>query len=170
MSGKKKIAILLVLVFYYFNSEGGSSLNQVANEHGRYMKKVYQCRLEGIGSEGPDKYEKIFLDYGSYREVNVKDARKIILDSAQKLLEITNSNVEIKDALANHPYTVDNLHIMISFSDPKTNKNYAGNSISLINFKNGSIYYSVDDPSSGFFKRYKLETYSEALSAVKEKD
>ncbi len=176
MNKKEKIAALVVLLLYMLyclDFSEPSPLKQVANEHGRYMKKVHQCRLEGIGSRGPEKYEEIILSYGSYQkieEINVNDARKLILDSTQKLLEIVNSNTEIQDSLANHPYTADNLDVSISLRDPATERRYLKNYIALVYLLDGEVHYVVDDPETGFLKNYKLETYSEALSAVKEKE
>ncbi len=173
MNKKEKIAVLVVFLLYMLyclDFSEPSPLNQVASEHGRYMKKNHQCRLSGIGSRGPEKLEEIFLTYDCSHEAELVEARKLILDSAQKLLDIVNSNTDIQDSLSVRPYSIKNLHIAILFADPEIGKLYSESSLALVSLLDGTIDYAVDDPDTGFLKDYKFETYSEALSAVKEEE
>lgn len=96
------------------------------------------------------------------------EARIILIDCVEELLEAINSNKEIRPFLSNYPFNEKNIHLAI-FSVDKNGQDtfdpYIG-SVSIS--KQDSITFRTKDPNNiyGYKNEYR-ENYQEALKTVR---
>lgn len=90
-------------------------------------------------------------------KLDIKSARKMILESAEALLELANNDKWIKKKAPKFPLTVEDLDIFIDSTD----KDAMIHSVSLIR---GIIEYESFDPETNTYKVVKQEPFSHGVA------
>ena len=108
------------------------------------------------------------VTFYSLDHLNLKEARKKIVDCIEDYLTLINSNEKLKPHLFKHPFTQKELFFRISFYDKsgkRVNKKY----ISMCYLDDEMIYY-CNTPKDDILITLHKESYSEALKKTKNKD
>ncbi len=87
--------------------------------------------------------KKIAANFYLYDEMSVREARLVMYNAAQMLLENFNQIYSIKTAYHHFPLTQNDLEISISFVDPLTHKRYSCGAICHASLIGGRVHYST---------------------------
>ncbi len=87
--------------------------------------------------------KKIVANFYHYDEMSVREARLVIYNAAQTLLENFNQLYPTKLGYHHFPLTQEDLEISISFVDPTTHKRYSCGAICHASLIDGRVYYST---------------------------
>ena len=98
-----------------------------------------------------------------YQEVNLEEARNLLLYSTDKYLSNINSNEEIRPYLNNYPFTEENTEITIFFYNPDRS-NLPQENIYCASSEDGKVFFY--SRSLGLYRPLHEETYEEAKSLV----
>ncbi|HEY4832305.1 MAG TPA: hypothetical protein VIH61_07080 [Waddliaceae bacterium] len=143
-------------------------LHQTIHSHAKIQKKIYGLALIGSGGSIPDHQVKEFIvHYVANRPMSLDEARNLYVHSVEGLLNLINSNDELKPYLDNYPFTVNNLDLKISYWDPNAD-GFDPPSVALVFLVRGNICYAYYDNQSARFT-YEMdirEPYLEARRIV----
>jgi len=121
--------------------------------------------LSGLGTAMPDDIRRFNLHFIANQEVNLEEARRLYINSTQKLLKMINSNEQIRPYLHNYPFNENNIDFTITFHDHYDDRVPPPN-IAFVFIIDGTIIY---DTYYGKYQTTHKETYEEALKMVNEK-
>ncbi len=105
-----------------------------------------------------------YFTFYSFEKANLQQARKVLINCIENLLNEINNNKEISSYLYSAPFTYKNLDLGIFFFNKKgkpRNENY----IYTCAIDEDKIYYKTAYPN-GTFARIHEETYEESLKIV----
>lgn len=120
-------------------------------------------KLFGIWGAFQNDIEGISLDFHLQKNVNIEEARKLLVGSVEELLHRINNDVGIRPFLHNYPFTNNNLWFSIGFKD-KNNKFVLPPNIAMASLILGKISYGLEDLKEPLlFDEIHEETYEEAL-------
>jgi hypothetical protein len=131
------------------------------------MKKKYNLALGGAGAAWPEKIESIILSYNSQKRTEIKEARRMLVEAIESLLELVNSNEKIRPELICHPFGPLNADVSIIFSDHWSNFLYHTEGVAHIFIVKGILCYSSYNPEEGLLEELYKEPYEEALKIVR---
>ncbi|HEY4831659.1 MAG TPA: hypothetical protein VIH61_03765 [Waddliaceae bacterium] len=139
---------------------------QIIAQHEKVQKRKYNFDLIGSGGGIPDYVTNFSLHYVSTNQVDMLKTRKMFVNNVEDLLQLINSNEQIRPYLSNYPFTINNLEFRISFQD-RFGKRQEPPYVALVSLINERIFYSFYDLSTRQFigKDYS-EPYSEARKMV----
>lgn len=139
---------------------------QIIGQHDKLQKKKYHFHLIGSGGGIPDDVTLFTLHYVSRDRVDILEARKMFVNNVEALLQLINTNEQIRPYLCNYPFTVKNLEFSIAFEDEFIHMREPP-FLAYVSLINKKIFYSYYDQNSGRFigKDYN-EPYSEARRIV----
>ncbi|MBM3192256.1 MAG: hypothetical protein FJZ63_06385 [Chlamydiae bacterium] len=106
--------------------------------------------------------ERIFLDFSAVKNLNIEEARSLVLDCTEDLLQRINNDKKIKPYLEHYPFTEKGLRLSISFDTPDQ-KRVSSKYVAHVLATNGSIYYSSYDHKKQQLVDLYEEPYQEAL-------
>ncbi len=113
-------------------------VRQITKVYEQKESKKYELLLVGSGSAIPDQIHKFILCFYLYKKIDHIEARKIVIDLVEDLIQMVNENQKIQEYLINKPFNVKNyeLDILLVDSDNEIIKEpYLGQ----ISVKDGNI-------------------------------
>jgi hypothetical protein len=134
------------------------------------MKKKHSLFIAGEGGGMPWDVKLIFLSFNLYHLVDIKEARKLIVDLVQEYLKEINTNKKIRPYLRNYPFTLANLRFVV-FVFQKDGKIPPVGNIHCIVARKGLIDYELSVLPSDYAKDFPLlkrETLEEAMQILEE--
>lgn len=134
--------------------------------HSKEMKKNHEWVLSGFGGSfyGGD-IKKLDLSFALNKNLNIQEARKLIIKGSQILIASMNNNEEIRQYLHHFPFDSTDLNYSIRFEE----NNYlfvSSEYVARVLVANGKVYYSVFNPKTDSLERIYEESYEEALEKV----
>lgn len=118
----------------------------------------------GVGGHFFEKINEFSLDYTAYKnEMDIEEARKILVHSAELLFCIVNEDEDVRPFLRYYPYTEKHFYLSLTFRDTKFDL------IPLPNIGRVSLAKSEILYSNGGGLAYELifkEPYSDAYEKV----
>ena len=166
----KKINALLFLLLISLCScqaqtEYESYLSRFINRYARIQKTK---GLEQIGYGGAlnDKIKKIHLYFFFKGQLNIDQARVLLVREVKNLLDIINSDENLQPYLLNYPFTPKNIKYTISLKNSDGSRVHFPY-VSLLYLENNCVYYAYLNERDIFMpdKAHK-ETYQESLEKV----
>lgn len=165
MEHKLKLIIILLLLITHgtgFTEDYTDIANRITSCFSQNVKKDKGMSLIGSGGAMMDNVKQIYLHYAKVGNVDINEARILLVRSVQNLLLRINTCKAIKPFLICFPFTPNELDFTISFekhNGTRPDPNY----VSFVSLSNGRIFYSYyDNKQKGYYKDYS-ETYAEAL-------
>jgi hypothetical protein len=162
-----KIHVFLLLVaLMIFNSCGGADhikfSDKVVSAYSKDIKSRYNLQLDGSGGAMMEDIKEVSLMYHSYQTLKLEQARIMIVDCAENLLNRINSDLKIRPYLHNYPFTIKNIELTLGFYDHKGGfvKDEYIASVALLD---GTIFYAQFNSSKNIMEHIHSEPYSEAL-------
>lgn len=144
------------------------TLDQIFKSVAKEIEKEFKITCIGHGGRAPDKIEQVDLDFISYKNTSIDQARIMEVKATEKLLQALNSNESIKPFLADYPFKTNRANILISFSD-ENDDYFPDNGLALVFQAKDKVYYETYDPLTDRLKNIKQEPYEEALKIVQAK-
>jgi hypothetical protein len=124
-------------------------------------EKKYGLRCEGSGMYLEDKLGNISLSFACNRRYNKDQARALLFECTNYLLETINHEPGLKDYLTPYPLTYKDIHIMIGFQEPLIF--VPREFVALIFNKEDRIFYCSNDPVTNQFCDRSNELFEEGL-------
>jgi len=105
----------------------------------------------------------MFMSFNYYQEVDLKEARELIIYAVKEYLTAINDNQEVRPYLHDYPFTAKNVGIDIFFYN-SDGSDLSPDKISCAQCSDGKIECYVYSAES--FTMIREESYEEALQAI----
>ena len=105
------------------------------------------------------------MSFDLYHEIDLKEARKLLVYVINEYLSEINSNVEVRPFLHEYPFTAKNVEIRIWAYNPDRSK-LPPEKIYYISAINGNLNYYRRGPKKYTRQAICEETYAEALKLI----
>ncbi len=136
--------------------------DKITNRTAEKLKKERKLILIGIGGRMMDDIQMMAMSFNYYHEVNLEQARELLIYAINEYLSDINNNQDIRPYLHEYPFTSKNVEIMIFVYGPDRLE-LPAEKIYCITSRNGVIrYYTRSDRDHPMCK----ETYDEALNEI----
>ncbi len=142
-----------------------SLVNEVTNKTIIKLKAENALRACGVGSGMMDQIRMLAISFYYYNEVDINEARNLVVTACLEYLNAINSNKEIRQYLQNYPFEPKNIRIAIYITKPDGSDPDSGN-LSIVTLSDGVLYYSVDRPGTMQLNTIFKETFEEAQEKV----
>jgi hypothetical protein len=102
------------------------------------------------------------LSFDTFNVMTRDQLRKILIESSQEFIQIINNNQPIQPFLANIPFDLSNVNIIIFVKD-ENNRDAYDPEISIASIRGGILVYKTIDKNDDFkFKNRYYESFEEA--------
>ncbi len=169
---KKALLLTSLLSFFTITSCAKAStkealVKQITKVYEQKESKKHELLLIGAGSAIPDKIHEFILHFYLYKKIDHVEARKIVVDLVEDLIQMVNQNEKIQEYLINSPFNAKNYQLRIILVD-SNNKILEEPYLGQIDVEDGNIVYYFIDKSDINQKKLRTidETYEEALRKV----
>ena len=129
------------------------------------MAKNYKLYCYGYGGKFLKRVDQIDLSFNTVQNLNVAQARKLIIKCSEELLKRINADNDIKPYLSHYPFTEKGISLGVSF-DQEDQKRVSSKFVAMVFTVDGNIYYSSYNHNKKKFQDVHEETYQEALKIV----
>jgi hypothetical protein len=174
----KKIAGLLIFIalvvaslchtknnFKIEYSKADLTAYQIQNRITEKLCKRHQMQFIGNSAEMPDNdIRSLGLIFQITRPLSKDEARLILIDCVQEILNAINSNEEIRPYLNSYPFTPKNVEITIFIKDSQA-RDLFDPDLGVVHAYKGKLDYITYVKGNKFYKHQSEteETYEEAL-------
>jgi len=130
----------------------------------RKERKLQVCE-SGWDLRSKKKIQVMHCGFFYYEDINIDQARELLLSAANLYLATINENERILSLLETYPFKPENIEIRIFLynsdrSDPPPEK------LQVISMINGILKYKNQSIETGFFTTIYKETYEEARAKI----
>ncbi len=129
------------------------------------MAKTYKLYYYGGGGGFMNNVNKIDLSFNTIQNLNIAEARILIIKCTEERLKRINADKDIKPYLSHYPFTEKGIALSISFDD-KDQNSVSAKFVAMVFTVNGDIYYSSYNHNKKKFQDLHEESYQEALKIV----
>ncbi len=142
---------------------------QIRSDVEKKLQKELQLDCIGTGGSMMDVVSLICMDFNYYDEVTLDQARRLIIEGSEVLLNAINSSKKIRPYLKGYPFTEKNIEIAIFINKPD-GRDVAFDKISCVSQRRSQVLYQLYQPRGAgmSFKDLHKESYAEALRIVNE--
>lgn len=140
---------------------------EAISDYSEKVHKEYQWDLRGLGGIFGDQIKKFNLDYETIKEVDVQEARRLLVMGVEGLLADINDGKLAPLPLVELPFTYEKLLFGLSFTNPE-GFFVAPPHIYYALLIDGHIAYRINTPKQS--TRVHKETYEQALEIVKQEN
>ncbi len=163
------LLVLLIISLYfgcnsmtYKLSDDEKIANQITQETAKKLKEKKNLILIGTGGQMMHEIEMLAMSFNYYQEVNLEQARELLICAINEYLSDINNNQDVRHYLHEYPFTSKNVEIRIFIYGPDRKK-LPSDKIGYISSIDGVLeYYTRADDDHPVCK----ETYAEALSEI----
>jgi hypothetical protein len=139
--------------------------HEITEKTAEKLKGRKDLFLVGTGGKMMNDIQAMDMSFDFYQEVDLKEARQLVVHIIKEYLSDINGNKEIRQYLHEYPFTAKNVEIRIFIfepngTDPPLDKIY------LISAINGILTYYLDLPETYSRRPICKETYEDALKQV----
>ncbi|MDF2549667.1 MAG: hypothetical protein K0S07_734 [Chlamydiales bacterium] len=164
------IPLLLCLSFSYGEQAKKDGLiADVLDKSVSILKRKHQMQFLGKGVVEYDKLNSLSLNFCIDRELTTKEARVVLVKSAQHFLYVINTEKKLAPYLEKHPFTLKDISLSIAYKI-KNNKDpdHSDIGVAFIN-RSKSLVYVTCEGKSGSALTIDKENFKEALKIVRER-
>lgn len=139
-------------------------VNSILGKTAEMIKKKYNIKPSGEGSAMPEGIiEGLTLTFDTKDKLSKEQLRKLLIECAKELVMQVKMNSGIEPFLANPPFNIQNVQIII-YNHDKDGRGLHDPAISTAEISRGVLTYRTMDPNDRFrFKNQFQETYNEAM-------
>jgi hypothetical protein len=148
-----------------FQPTKGSLANEVRHRAFVQLKIEKGLRPRGVGAQMMDQIKMLALAFGYYKEVDIEEARELLVYAGRVFLGIINENEQIRPLLDNYPFKPENIQIQIVLQKPNGSEVSPGK-LCIVTMRNGILNYKTDSPEGYTLLTTHEETYEEAVSRL----
>jgi len=136
--------------------------DKITNRTAEKLKKEKKLILIGIGGRMMDDIQMMAMSFNYYHEVNLEQARELLIYAINEYLSDINNNQDVRPYLHEYPFTSKNVEIRIFIYGPDRKK-LPPDKIGYISSIDGVLeYYTRADDDHPICR----ETYAEALREI----
>src|SRR5262245_48668587 len=113
--------LMTILVFIFcsgFVSTHVKYADKLLNAYAKQMKYEKGFELSSIGGAMMKNVKSVTLDLSDNKNVDIAEARKLYVETAEGLILKINDDVKIRPYLNQYPFTIENIEVSISFHEP----------------------------------------------------
>lgn len=166
----------IVFYFLFINGSSENGLREknkipitlgivTTEEFKNYKLSIYGFGFESEKITGNHLLSKIKLSMAYKGLINIREARKLLVDFAESYVKKIIENKEFEKYLNKKPFSVNEAELsFISIDYEKPYMPY----VYTIDLLNGVVTYETFDPDEPQFSNYEKETYEEARRIVQE--
>lgn len=136
-------------------------VNELRNQTFKQLKEEIGLRPFGVGGRMMDQIKVIGLNFHYYKEVDINQARKLLMVAGKLLMSNVNINEQIRPHLENYPFGPNNIRIRIFFRKPNGSKVDLDN-LSVATLVDGILDYDITSSETGRLKTIYEETFEDA--------
>jgi hypothetical protein len=136
--------------------------NQISKEVAIQLKKdkeLYPC---GFGGGTSDKIRMLALSFNYYKEIEIKEARELLMTAGNLFVNKINDNERVRPYLKNYPFMLKNIELRI-FLQNKNGSEFGADKLSAISMIEGILEYDIRSPDTHLFTTIYTETFEEAI-------
>lgn len=136
----------------------------------KVLEKKYHLECVGSGAGGdPATIERISLTFYARGEVNINQARNLLITVVKEYIEIINTNKKFRPFMKNYPFTPENIDLVIFFTKKDGRDSYHPN-IEVASSTRGNVDLKTYEEGKNGPKEWTEESYEEALEKVQQED
>lgn len=143
----------------------GSLANQVRNETMIQLKKEKELYPIGVGDGIGEKIRMLAISFRYYKEVDIDEARELLLTAGTVFLKNINANEKIRPFLKNDPFGPENIEIRIFINNPNGSEVELGK-LTVISLIDGILEYDVRNPITERLTTFNEELFEEAVTKL----
>jgi hypothetical protein len=155
--------VLLVSACYQDNPKVRAA-RRVRNEVATNLKKTKNLRPIGSGGGMMDKIWVLSLSFNYYKEIDIEEGRKLLVDSVNEFSTTVNADEHIRPFLKEYPFGPNNIEVSIYLRNPD-GSDPEGSKLQVINALEGTLKYKIYDQEK-HLKTICEETFEEALKKI----
>lgn len=165
------LVFICYAVFVFSEPSRNQAVDHVLERTANQLKQRFGLETIGTGGSASEgKESMIGIEFQIKRSLSFNEARKMIIESANLLLNNINSDKYLSSYLSEVPFTQKNIEITIYISG-KNHERIFDPDITLVSFDNGKITFKTLDPEDHYkYKSRIVETYEEALQKLKDEN
>ncbi|VHO02453.1 hypothetical protein [Candidatus Rhabdochlamydia sp. T3358] len=137
--------------------------DDITEKTAQKLKEKKNLYLIGTGGRMMNDIQAMHMSFHFYQEVDLKEARELVVYAVNEYLLDINNNEEIRPYLHEYPFTAQNVEIRIFIYKPDRSR-LPPEKIYYIASINGVLEYHIRD--SNPYQAIHEETYEEALKLV----
>jgi hypothetical protein len=134
---------------------------QVRDQTIAQLRKEKGLCVCGIGSSMLYQIKKLSIYFHYYNEIDIEQARELLMAAGTLLLDTTNANEQIRPFLQNYPFKPENIEIRIYIQKPNGREPDLGK-LTIASIIDGILRYKIDNPETNGLKTIYEETFEEA--------
>lgn len=127
-------------------------------------EKKNLCPCECCGG-GSDQIKLLHWGFDYYKEIDIKEARELLMVAGNQFLDAFNSDERIRPYLATYPLTPKNIEIRIFLQKPNGSE-LEPEKLHVISMIDGFLNYKIGRLGTERLKRIHRETYEEATAKL----
>jgi hypothetical protein len=125
-------------------------------------KELIPC---GTGSGMMDQIRMLAMSFNYYKEIDMLQARQLLIDAGTVFLKNINANEQIRPFLQNYPFKPENIQIRIFLYNPNGKEPDFGK-LTVISLIDGELRYKIDNPETNSFRVIYRETFDQAQAKL----
>jgi hypothetical protein len=138
---------------------------EITEKTAQKLKGKKNLYLIGTGGGMMNDIQAMHMSFHFYQEVDLKEARELVVYAVNEYLLDINNNEEIRPYLHEFPFTAQNVEIRIFIYKPDGTCPSL-DKIDYISAINGILTYYLDLPETYSRRAICKETYEEALQSI----
>lgn len=172
------IRLFTIVCFFLFIStaQGGDMVeslysaqellvNNISKKIAKDLSNQYGIYYSGVGGDIKDDIKKLALSFNCYREINIEEARKLLVSCSQKYLNEINESNDLRSYLHNFPFSINDMEVSIYFFKPNR-ANVDINQLCIAEVVYGTLFYKKWK-SEYSMEKILEESFEEALQIVR---
>ena len=140
--------------------------NEVRNQTFKQLKEILGLRPIGAGARMMDQIKVLGLNFQYDEEVDIDEARELLMTAGTLLMANVNANERIRPYLENYPFKPNNIRIRIFFEKPNASKDDF-DKLSVAVLMDGVLEYRINSSETGRLKTIYEELFEEAKDRLK---
>jgi hypothetical protein len=139
-------------------------INEVRNQTFSQLKMEKELYPFGTGEGGGvNEIRMLALSFLYYKEIDIEEARELLMAAATIFLKNINSNEQIRPYLKNDPFQPKNIQIRIFLKKPDGSKPNL-DKLTVIAMVSGMLEYDIRSSETGRLTTICRETYEEVAA------
>ncbi len=147
------------------SSNKQSLANEVRNTAFAHLLREKDLYPFGTAGQMMDQIQMLGLAFHYYKEVDLDEARELLLYAGNVFLNIINSNEQIRSYLDHYPFKPENIQVKIFLKKPDGSE-CSVEKLCVITMIDGALKYKIDQPETYKLLTVYNETYDEAVSKL----
>ncbi len=142
-----------------------SLANQVTNETFTKLKEEKELYPFGVGSGMMNQIKMLALSFCYYKEVEIEQARELLIAAATSFLNTINNNEQIRSHLENYPFKPENIEIRIFLQKPNGSEPDL-DKLTVVAVINGILEYDIRSSETKRLTTIHREKFEEAAAKL----